>query len=244
MFSALPHALCHGKKAATKNASPTNANGTVARALPILPPEGAAVEEDVSPEAAAVVVQAQQSVDVDISVVDVSVVALVDVSVVDPVTVVGAIVVQAQHSAAAAADVDVNDDEDEDDEVAKVDPIKANHTSASIIFAAIVGQSMQIEWEPRSTADANVPSKGAACVGWAVRRDPATASEQLSHTHAAPDAHSHIAARGVCGSRRGPRSAVYVADQALSAVVRFASRARRARAAAAAHIPHFLHLHQ
>mmetsp|Transcript_3497 Transcript_3497/g.5822 ORF Transcript_3497/g.5822 Transcript_3497/m.5822 type:complete len:159 (+) Transcript_3497:195-671(+) len=133
------HALCHGKKAATKNASPTNANGTVARALPTWPPVAAAVEEDVSPEAAVVVVQAQQSVDVDISVVDVSVVAVDVVSVVELVAVVAAIVVQAQHpDDAAAADVDVNDDDDDDDAVATVDPMTANHTSANIIFCAIL----------------------------------------------------------------------------------------------------------
>eukprot|EP00427_Karlodinium_veneficum_P065231 CAMPEP_0169345600 /NCGR_PEP_ID=MMETSP1017-20121227/21662_1 /TAXON_ID=342587 /ORGANISM="Karlodinium micrum, Strain CCMP2283" /LENGTH=159 /DNA_ID=CAMNT_0009441465 /DNA_START=211 /DNA_END=686 /DNA_ORIENTATION=- len=152
MFCAFPHALCYGRKAATSNANPTNVRGAVVRALPTCPPPAAAAEEDVLPEAAGVVVQAQQSVDVDISVVDVSVVAVDVVSDVEPVAVVAAIVVQAQHpDAAAAADVDVNDDEDEDDEVAKADPIKAIHTSASIIFAAIVGQSMQIEWEPRRT---------------------------------------------------------------------------------------------
>jgi hypothetical protein len=115
-------------------------NGSVARgALPIAPLPPVAAEEELS---AAVLVGAQAQhplVDVIVCVADVSLVVVSDV---DPVVVVASTVVvdeatavsQAQQSAAATADVDVNDDEDDELDVAKVDPMQANDTSASIIF--------------------------------------------------------------------------------------------------------------
>mmetsp|Transcript_59478 Transcript_59478/g.94460 ORF Transcript_59478/g.94460 Transcript_59478/m.94460 type:complete len:116 (-) Transcript_59478:70-417(-) len=114
-------------------------NGSVARgAPPIAPlPPGAAEEETVELPVGA---QAQHPlVDVIVSVTEVSLVVVSDVApdVVDDSTVVvdeATAVSQAQQSAAATADVDVNDDEDDELDVAKVDPMQANDTSASIIF--------------------------------------------------------------------------------------------------------------
>jgi len=114
-------------------------NGSVARgALPMAPLPPGAAEEELS---ATVLVGAQVQhplVDVIVSVTDVSLVVVSDVApdvVVDSTVVVdeATAVSQAQQSA-ATADVDVNDDEDDELDVAKVDPMQANDTSASIIF--------------------------------------------------------------------------------------------------------------
>lgn len=116
-------------------------NGSVARgAPPIAPlPPGAAEEETVELSVGA---QAQHPlVDVIVSVTEVSLVVVSDVApvVVDDSTVVDdATAVSQVQQSAAAADVDVIDDEDDELEVARVDPMQANDTSASIIFCAIV----------------------------------------------------------------------------------------------------------